>query len=205
MNQSNNKISKSINYNAIILAAGNSQRMGFPKPFLKWKNNITFLEKIINEYHKFNIDKIIIVINKESLKYYNKNEYKFLEKETIIINEHPEYERFYSVKTGITALDNYNPCFIQNVDNPFINQEVLLRLSENIINDGYVSPVYKGISGHPILIGESIIKHLKKIKDHNHNLKDIISQFKRKNIEIPESTILYNINNLKEYKKFFRI
>ena len=49
------------NCSVVILAAGNSGRMGEAKSFLKWNENTTFIQKIIDEYKNL-VVKILLQI-----------------------------------------------------------------------------------------------------------------------------------------------
>ena len=51
----------------LITAAGNSQRMGNHKALLKYNDNQTFLEKIIERYIQIDCDEIVITAYKASL------------------------------------------------------------------------------------------------------------------------------------------
>ena len=51
------------NFSALILSGGNSERMHFPKPYLKFGTS-TFIEKIIDTYKSFGTNKIVVVLNK---------------------------------------------------------------------------------------------------------------------------------------------
>ncbi len=51
--------------NAIVLAAGKSQRMGKPKQMLRFKNT-TFLEHIISVLKDSDVDRIMIVLGADA-------------------------------------------------------------------------------------------------------------------------------------------
>ncbi len=190
------------NFAVVILAAGSSHRMDFPKPFLLWNDKLTFIEKIIQEYKNYGCEHIITVLNTGGLDFYYQKKYDFLNDINIIINKHPEYERFYSVKSGLKALNKKIPCFIQNVDNPFVNLKILNELYKNKINKGYVVPCFLNKGGHPVLLGENIIEPILSEKK-NENLKVVLSKFERKNVSVKDEKILININTQEDYDKYF--
>lgn len=192
------------NCSVVILAAGNSGRMGEPKSLLKWNESETFIQKIIAEYKKFRCENIIAVINQEVLDLYKKYSYSFFNDITVVINNHLEWERFYSVKLGLNALKDKQFCFIQNVDNPFINQRVLKLLFSDKDASSYNAPYYKDKGGHPILINKKIINSIVNTNENDLNLKNALSLFNKKKIAVNDETILYNINNKQEYKRLFK-
>ncbi len=188
----------------IILAAGNSGRMGEAKSFLKWNENTTFIQKIINEYNQFACKNIIAVINSAGLNFYKNNSYNFFNDITVVVNNHLEWERFYSVKLGLEALKEKQFCFIQNVDNPFVSQELLQSLFADKDPFSYNAPYYKDKGGHPILINNKIINSIVNTSENDLNLKNVLSAFNKKKIDVSDETILYNINNMKEYNRLFK-
>ena len=191
------------NISVIILAGGDSERLEFPKPFLLFSSRITFTEKLIREYHKFGCRKIIIVIN---AKYYSEDFFSKINKHfnaLVVINGHPEFGKFYSLKLGVSKLTAEKFCFIQNIDNPFTNLTLLKNLYVTKYSDSCTSPVFRGKGGHPVLIGAKIIKDIKKEKSADINLRVFLNKYRR--IERPtyNEKIKANINTLKDYKKYF--
>ncbi len=185
----------------IILASGLSERMGQPKPMLRWSKSLTFLEKIINEYFEASCSRIICMINKKTESFCSNLDTK--DNVRFVVNHHPEWGRLYSIKTGIQEIADEDFCFIQNVDNPFVNIEIIEKLFENRDPEAWCSPVYKGKGGHPVLLTKNIIRKISEVEDLNYTLIDILDSFKRKNIEIESDSILRNINTPEDYLNFF--
>ncbi len=187
----------------IILAAGLSGRMGFPKPFLKCDEKSTFLEKIIAEYLSFGSREIIVVINDEGYCRV-KNEMPQIEQfAKIVVNRKPEKGRFRSVKLGLTAIVKIQPCFIQNIDNPFVNISLLAGMSEHTEPHSYVVPVYEGNGGHPILISNEIGKFILSQGERDYDLREILKKFNRIEYKTDDRNVLININTMKDYKRIF--
>lgn len=188
---------------AVIPAAGKSSRMDSYKPLLKFDNDRTFIEKIVDEFLNFGCNEIIVVVNEEI---YN-NAWdnilsKFESKVSVIINKRLHFERFYSIKLGLGKLKSRQASFIHNCDNPFINQSILSTIFKNRISEGSVSPVYNNIGGHPILISKPIIERIIHSKENDANFKDVIHLFPSKKINIDDKDVLTNINTQLEYQEF---
>jgi CTP:molybdopterin cytidylyltransferase MocA len=192
------------NTSVVILAGGKSERMNFPKPFLSYDAKRTFIEKIVDEYNRFGCREIIIVLN-EDLNCSQWHEFlSILSKDTIIVyNKNSNLGRFYSLQLGIKALENNDYCFIQNIDSPFIDSDLLKKLYDSKTNYGYVVPEYKDKGGHPILIGREVINSIKEEKNISFNLKEKLRQFNKKTIDSGSDKVLVNINTLEEYKILF--
>jgi CTP:molybdopterin cytidylyltransferase MocA len=192
------------NTSVVILAGGKSDRMYFPKPFLPYDTKRTFIDKIVYEYNKFGCREVIVVLN-EDLNCSQWHEFlSILSKEAMIVYNSFNYlGRFYSVQLGVKALESNGCCFIQNVDNPFIDLVLLEKLYGSRFNDGYVVPEYKCKGGHPILIGRDVINSIKEEKNFSINLKEKLRQFDRKTIDSGSDKVFVNINTLEEYKILF--
>lgn len=193
----------------IILAGGKSDRMFFPKAYLLYEGE-TFLKKIIDEYYYSGIKHIYVVLNEN---FCNGKWTKFIDeiklKATIIKNANPEFGRFHSLKLGIKKMLNDSSaitgglefCFIQNVDNPFVNKEIIKKLMSSRNSEGYTSPQFMGKNGHPVLISKKIIEHINNLPDENFNLRTILSGFKKRQIQVNNDNILININTADDYAK----
>lgn len=190
------------NVSAIILAAGKSERMEFPKSLLKYNFEYTFIEKIAKEFFDFNCNEIIIITNERDYKNFISLELSFCK---IIINRFLDLGRFYSVKLGISEFlkSNSEYFFIQNIDNPFINQDLLKLLYENKNINSYSAPYYNEKGGHPILISRKLGEVLEKKNENNTDLKKELSKFEKIKTETNDKNILTNINTKQLYNEYF--
>lgn len=193
------------NISAIILSAGKSERMGVPKFSLKFDSKTTFLEKLIGEYHTFGCKEIIVVINPKSAELIEQMQITIPDNVKIVINDHPEWERFYSLKLAALALSENSPAFVSNIDNPFLTQENLSSLAQEVENSDYISPAFNGKGGHPFLISARVVNDLKTEKLDQIHLKEFLGKYPKKSVEISDEKILLNINTMHDYSRFFNL
>ena len=197
-----NSSNKRSQFSVLILAGGNSSRMKFPKTWLKI-DNTTFLEKIITTYQNFGVKNIVVVINPKFCVEPWKNKLKTLKNQTTIIeNTEVEKGRLYSIQLGLQQITIADFVFIQNIDNPFIDKNVLEQLIQNRCETGVTVPTFNQKGGHPILINRAIKNQLINTFNYSITLHDVINQFERKNIEVDDERILINMNTPEEYKEF---
>lgn len=194
----------SSNTSVVILAAGFSSRMKQAKFALKFDDKRTFLEKIIREYDVFGCKEIIVVLNNESIALTDQLNLSFPENVKIVLNKYPERERFYSLQTGLRALEDSSYVFIQNIDNPFVDQEILTSLYEHREKADYIVPTYKGKGGHPILINQKIVNAIIKEKNFRLNLKVFLSSYSKQKFESQNENILLNFNTQEKYMLYFK-
>ncbi len=197
----NNKIEKE--FSVIILAAGKSSRMGLPKLSLRYNENKIFIEHIVNKYEDFRCKEIIIVVNETGNNYLTENKIQFSGNVKIVINEHPDWHRFYSLKTGAKSMSEVLPVFVHNVDNPFVNHEVLNELSGNTDKADYISPEFDGKGGHPVLLSEKIIEDVITTTEDQIHFKEFLNRYPKRKVQVDDETVLVNINTLEEYRKYF--
>lgn len=176
--------------------------MGQPKALLKWDESTTFIEKIINEFIEAGSAKIICMINERIESFCNKLTLPLNVK--FIVNNYPDRGRFYSILTGVNALDELNYCFIHNVDNPFVNAGIIKELLTQREPGKWCSPVYNGKGGHPVLLSNRIINKITTVTDLNTTLQDILKQFPKVSVGMNDDTVLRNINTPEDYNTWFK-
>ncbi len=139
-------------YQPLILAAGNGFRMGMPKLFCQF-HNIGFLDLIMNELPDSLMDPVVIIRNE----YLEKAKKTYPSIENWLINSSPERGMISSIEIGI---NNFSAQFyiIIPIDFPFVKKETYLSLihKSTLNKDCIIKPRYYGLSGHPIIIPESL-------------------------------------------------
>ena len=193
------------NCSVLILAAGKSSRMGFLKFAHKTPDGSTFLDNIIKQYMSFGCEEIVVVVNNEGNAFLNSNNLESTKGIRIVINHHPEYERFYSIRCGLSSMRIRNFVFIHNVDNPFVDESVLENLYLSREKADWLKPTYSNRGGHPILISEKIVSEIVSSKDNSQHLSGFLAKYSFKAIEVSDEKILTNINTEKDYKSYFNI
>ncbi len=185
----------------IVLAGGRSSRMNFPKPWLIFEGNATFLETIVNRYRSVGFKKIVVLLNKAFFLTEYADKIELLKLNTAIIqNNLPEKGRLYSLYIALKELKKVDFAIIHNVDNPFVDDEVVNILHKERNSNGSTIPSYQGQAGHPIIIGKIVIDEIINNYEKYDTLKQLINKFDKKYVEVNNSSILININTPQDYK-----
>ena len=188
-------------FNLILLSAGQSSRMGFPKAFLAFDKKNTFIQQIISAYKSVeNLNKIIVVLNSEILNFYNEKKYTFLKNTTIVINNKPEKDRFHSIFLAANSETKTLATFIQNIDNPFVTSDDIIKLFKNKLNNSYIVANVLQKNTHPIIIGKSIVLDIQKSNNFKGTLRDFLHKYKKERVILTNEKLLYNINTPEDYK-----
>jgi molybdenum cofactor cytidylyltransferase len=187
----------------VILAAGNSARMGESKPFLKFNGEMSFLERIVTVYHSAGIHDIVAVVNEEVRKGLMTHSSLILNDCRFVLNQNPDWGRFYSIKLGLKEAGERPLIFLQNIDNPFVDERILRLLLSGISSNDFAIPLCKGHSGHPVLIANRLIKPITQATENDLNFRELLSSFNKAEIEVNDPGILVNINTQEDFKRCF--
>lgn len=185
----------------IILAAGKSERMGFPKFSAEYDKNHTFLEKIVENYFNFGLKEIIIVINSENETKIEKSTFNN-KNVTFAQNNYPDRGRFFSIICGIQASKDSEYLYIHNSDNPYAENDILNLLRNNLEKNSYAVPFFEQKGGHPILLSHEIVEKIKNETNYDKNFKNYLEEFKKIILPVRSIKILTNINTPEEYRNF---
>lgn len=136
---------------AVVLAAGESRRMGKPKMLLPFGGK-TIIETILDTIAQSGIDGTIVVLgaDREAIE-------KRIESYDIrsVLNAEYRAGMLSSVQAGVRALPDDAEAFILFLgDQPMVPYKIIDDLIEayRITGKEIVLPVYRGKSGHPVLI-----------------------------------------------------
>ncbi|MFK5856244.1 MAG: NTP transferase domain-containing protein [Bacteroidota bacterium] len=191
------------NYSVIILAAGNSSRMGKPKFLLVMPDGDSFLENITKQYSEFGCEDIIVVLNKFGVKLLENHPQNLPPKIKIVLNSNFSLGRFSSIKAGVKQVAS-NCVFIHNVDNPVMKIEVLNQLYDAKTHADVIKPVINNRGGHPILISKRVCDDILIEKENELNFKDFLNSYSTKEVEVSSKSILLNINTNEELAEFMK-
>lgn len=184
---------------AIILAAGESRRMGEPKMLLPYKGK-TIIEKVIENVLSSNIEKVLVVTGAEHETIIN----AISESEvTHCYNEQYREGMLSSVKCGFRSLpDNADCALIFQGDQPFIDSVTINKIINawKESDKGIAIPVYKGKRGHPILIASKYRNEIENLNT-DEGLHALPRKFHEDVLEVDTDApeILRDIDTREEY------
>ena len=162
-------MSHATNFCGVILAAGESTRMGRDKALLPWPPapagagaiaGQTFLKAAIQSLIPFS-DMVIVVVGKNAL---NLAPLIYADGAFLVENPEPERGQFSSLQVGLQAVMNHgrDAAMVTLVDRPPVSAatvQTLLTEFEAALSQRKwaVVPEYGGKHGHPILVGREMI------------------------------------------------
>ncbi len=187
---------------AVILAAGESTRMGSDKALLPWRGT-TFLDSIIQAFLPFS-DYVIVVAGRNA-----SNLQPVVDSlgALLVVNPHPELGQFSSLRVGLRDVLNRGraTAVVTLVDRPAPSRQTLQRMfdaySEAAACDKWVLiPQYQQRHGHPIIIGPSLLTKLVAAPPTS-NAREIIHQHPQQIEYLPvdDPLVVANINTPEQY------
>jgi molybdenum cofactor cytidylyltransferase len=135
---------------AILLAAGESNRMGQPKQLMPF-DQITIVERTIDNLLNSAVSETIVVLG-----YKDEEIRKTIASKPIKIAINPDYQQGMSTSiiAGLKQVDKKARAVIIALgDQPFVNSQTITSLVEAFIanNRGILIPVYQGRRGNPVI------------------------------------------------------
>jgi molybdenum cofactor cytidylyltransferase len=189
---------------AIVLAAGESKRMGRPKQMLAWQGK-TLLRHVLESLINSDADEIILVLGHEA-----EAIRKSLPEFQIKIVTNPDYKEGMasSLRQGLLAMDPKSEAFLVLLaDQPGIGPEIINHMIREFRQAnpkrGIVRPVYHGLRGHPVLIGAQYLQEARQLQgdvgarqiliDHPEDILEI---------DVDRDAVLTDIDTPEEYHKY---
>jgi molybdenum cofactor cytidylyltransferase len=183
----------------VILAAGESSRMGRPKALLRVGEG-TFLERLIDVFAGV-CDEVVVVAGRDAERIAAGT--VNLSRARMVVNETPERGQSSSLQCGLKALGtNARRVFFHPVDAPLVCAETVgamnaLELTEALL----VIPRCEGRRGHPVLaLGEAValfheMREGSTARDIVHSLRDRTSY-----LDVEDRGVLGDVDTPEEYE-----
>ncbi|MDY6861687.1 MAG: nucleotidyltransferase family protein [Thermodesulfobacteriota bacterium] len=185
---------------AIILAAGESKRMGRPKQLLSLGNQ-TVIQRVVDNFVNSKVDEVIVVLG------FCWKEIEFsIQNKPIktVLNKAYSNGMSSSIRKGLSSLSRESDAFfIALGDQPLIKKDLINMLIEKFENSkkGIIVPVFKGRRGHPVLFSSRYKKDFNILKGDEggkrilySNNEDILEA------EVETETVLFDMDEKKDYE-----
>lgn len=178
----------------VILAAGASRRMGYPKALLPW-GDYNFIQHLCRQLDPLPASSKA-VITRTSLQNYLAVSWP------LWINHDPDKGMLSSLQTALKHLQPDCPwLMVCLVDQPAISSQTFQAMFSQASSTGWSSPVFRGHRGHPVIIGQQCFQALKSASAED-NPRHVLSQFPRKLIEVDDPFITQDFDTPEEWEDF---
>jgi len=184
----------------LVLAAGESSRMGRDKALLLYKGR-TFLEVIMGTIRAAGVDHIAVVLGHHAEEIRRTVE---LGSAKVVINSAYPLGQTSSLQAGLEALerDGAQTILLCLVDHPAFSTQTVRELIAARERSGarVVVPTFRGKRGHPVLIGRALLEELKTLEPEE-GANSVIRRHRNFTafVEVPDSGILLDVDDSQAY------
>jgi molybdenum cofactor cytidylyltransferase len=186
---------------AILLAGGESSRMGTAKPLLEWGGN-TLIEYQLAQLKEPPVDRLVVVLGHradEVLPYVREIGAQAL------INELYAEGRASSLRLGAAALpDETTAILVLSVDQPRPHDVIARLVDAHRLSGSLITvPTYDEKRGHPPLLDGSLLPELREVNEATQGLRAVIERHAADVNELPfeTSAVLLDLNRPQEYQQ----
>jgi molybdenum cofactor cytidylyltransferase len=196
--------SPQINAAAIVLAAGDSTRMGKPKALLDWGGK-PLIDHVLETARAGGCTRFLVVLGTDADAI---RAGARLSDARVIVNEHPEQGQVSSLKLAMRALDfSTDCCVVWPVDVPLVNAQDVRALI-----DAYAKwraslmrifiPTHHGTRGHPMLVDIGFRQPFMELKE-SETARTVIDANPTQVMEVATENegILRDIDTPDQYRK----
>lgn len=189
---------------AVILAAGGSSRMGFPKALLSI-GGYTFLEKIYKNIVQVGLNPVRLVAGE----HFNLIADRFPELMPIMIkNDKPDLGQLHSLRLGLREIgaECDGVCMFL-VDHPLVQMETVALLAGEYEQSGcgIIIPTFQGKRGHPVLFDKSVFAELFTVPLEGGARQVVNSDEKRvAEVAVEDPGVLADIDTRAAYDKYIK-
>ncbi len=187
---------------AVLLAAGESSRMGRLKALLPWRGQ-SLLQHQVSALRGGGADRVVVVLGHRASELSPLLE--GVDGATWTLN--PDYlqGKTTSIKSGLSALDSdaVDEILLLNVDQPRSAADVARVLDVHRASGCAITvPEYRGKGGHPIALSASLLMELLAIDEETQGIKAVVRRHPdsvhRFPLDSPE--ILLDLNTPEQYR-----
>ena len=191
---------------ALLLAAGESRRMGQLKALLPWQGT-TLLSHQLAALDAAGVDRIMVVLGHRAAELQEVLQQERAARPSVAWVVNPDYlqGKTTSLKAGLRALSPHQPqtILILNVDQPRRPETLdYLRRQHQAAAARITIPTYQGQGGHPVLLDAALMGELLGITEETQGLRAVMQRHQgfihRVEMDTPE--VRWDLNTPEQYR-----
>lgn len=185
---------------AIILAAGEARRMGYPKALIEHEGGRSFLQSLASTFGKAGCS-VIGVIGKEADAVREQHPAVHL-----VENERWQDSLLGSVQTGLEAAfeEEADVVLLHPVDMPALRASTLKSLIKSMGDSvEAIRPEFEGAPGFPIILSRGAAERIRDRDSGETTLEGAIKGLQVRRIPVKDPGVVVNINTPETYERLF--
>ncbi len=199
---------------AVLLAAGESRRMGQLKALLDWKGSPLIIHQVRTLWQA-GADDIVIVLGHraQELQTVLATEAPPETNLTLrwVVNENYRSGKLGSMKAGLQEVQGFQasgPALLLNVDQPRSALTIRLVLEAHelgVRRKGilFTIPTYEGRGGHPIVLERELIQEVLELSEESKGLRTVRDRDwdRVQRVELGKAELLWDVNTPEEFQE----
>ena len=187
---------------AVLLAAGESTRMGRQKALLPWRGT-TLLDYQVSGLLEAGVSKIVTVLGyrAETLR----SSLQGIPGVVTVLNLRYRTGKVSSIRAGLRQVSSESTAILViSVDQP--RSALLIRRTIQAHNEQGVLityPVYGDRGGHPIIFSATLLPEMVRIRESRYGLREVVERHRKRalRLEIGDPDVLLDLNRQDDYQR----
>ncbi|MFQ5505287.1 MAG: NTP transferase domain-containing protein [Planctomycetota bacterium] len=187
-------------FSALVLAAGDSARMGTSKALLRIAEKPAWLRLVEHCLAVGGEEVLVLVAPGSGLEAPPERAVRIIEVPPAMRSLGP----IGSLVHGVNCLAPNRARLVCPVDHPFVRRQTLETLIENV--ERIRIPCHLGRGGHPVLLPLDVDSELRKLASSNGTLRDLIRSRAPllDRVEVSDPAVLWNCNSKELFERYIR-
>ncbi len=185
----------------ILLAAGESTRMGFPKPLLPYRRT-TFLGHLL-EVLRGQVEPVVLVLGHEAARI--RSSVAIPPDVRVVVNRDYRLGQLSSLQAALGRLeakDRAEGALVALVDHPSISRKVVSRLARTFEQErpAVLIPTYLGRRGHPMVFSAELFPELMEAPI-DQGARWVVHRHQVRELPVEEEGVVLDIDDPESYRR----
>ena len=186
---------------AVLLAAGESSRMGQPKPLLPW-GELPLVRYQVDSLTDAGATSIVVVLGPSTLDAVSHVE--GIDSVRTVINYRAAEGKTTSVRLGVSQVtEDAESVLLLAVDQPR-TASIMRRVIDAHESDVSLitHPTYQGRGGHPIIFRRLLIPELLAVSEERQGIREVVSRHMDtlRRVELGDPMVRLDLNTMEDYE-----
>ncbi|MGM0381240.1 MAG: nucleotidyltransferase family protein [bacterium] len=189
-------------YDHVVLAAGKSSRMGFPKGLLETPEGKNFIHARARRTHNCGARRTVLVLGYHSDEILD-NISPLPDHVQVVKNETPDEGQTSSFKCALESTSYCPPVLMELVDQPPLSENIYKQYLAGADREKINIPVYEGRRGHPPLFPGWFLEEVEELPV-TRGINSLYEKYSSEIKEIPvdDSRVLMDLDTPGDYENY---
>lgn len=185
---------------AVLLAAGESSRMGQPKPLLPW-GDVPLMRYQVEALAEAGAGPIVVVLGPSTTG--AEACLQGMDGVKAVVNHRAPEGKTTSVRLGVSQVDeDAEGILLLAVDQPRTASIIRRVIDAHVAGDALIThPTYGGRGGHPIVFHASLATELLAVTEERQGIREVVSRHMERlqRVELNDPMVRLDLNTLDDY------